>query len=547
MTLPPPPHPALLPSTARGRWALLAIVIVAAALRWAGMDWGLPSATHLFPFHPDELTNINAPRRMLESGDLNPRFFHYGSLYSYLVWLAYLPCRALGGLEQTATYFWIGRLVVLGCALLTLPVLFAIGRLLGGERLGLIAAALLAVTPAHVMHGAFATVDVPSILFAALSLWLALRALEATATPRRWLVFGATVCCGLAAATKYPMGIVGLASLVAIGLARVDTPRERAGDAAVAVLGGAVGFLLGCPYAVLDFSAFWRDLHYELFEHAVQGHGELFAATGNGWWFTFTQNLPYVMGPVLLLIGLVGTATLTRARPRAGLVLLAFAVPYFAMLGAVQIRFMRYSLALAPVLCLGAAFVLQGIWRRGTMGHRAAAAALAVLVVLPTLVQTAAFAREDPRLAAVQLLVERSAPDDRVGALMHPGWFSVPLTRFNGGRPARAYGQVDDGPLTLTVTEGWQPDALRQTAPEWFALTEFWWSFEDTMAGGGRRAFLGALDRDYELVFGDAGYRKSLRWLFGNPHPPHDWLYPFPEVRVYQRRSPQRAVAAPGR
>ena len=530
-----------LPTSRRGRVTLVAIMVIGAALRLVSLDWGLPSELHHFPYHPDELTNVNAPRRMLESGNLNPHFFHYGSGYSYCVWLAYLASSALGWLTTPHDYFLIARVVVVAFALLTLPVLFALGREVDSERTGLVAAALLAATPAHVMHSSFATVDIPSVFFGVLSLWLAVRYLH---TGHRARLFGAAFCCGLAAATKYPMGMVGLSALVALALVRGQRTSGVASDIAVGIGGAAGGFLLGCPYAILDFATFWSHMSYELFEHSVQGHQELFSATGNGWVFLLAHNLPYVLGPALLLLGGVGTATLVYRRPRAGFVLLAFAVPYFIVLGAVQIRFMRYAIALAPVACLGAAFLLARPATWAPAPRRLLTAVAALLIAAPAVMQSLAFTHPDARDDAVAFATIHIPHGADVGVLSHPSWYSAPLSRFNRGKPASAYGEPTEDRFALANYSGWDPQRLRREQPAWFVISEFWWSFENPLAGAGRRDTLATLARDYDLAWADAGFPVGWRWVFANTTPPHDWLYPFPEIRVYRLRPPS---ASPGR
>ncbi|MGH3650390.1 MAG: hypothetical protein ACRDU9_06725, partial [Acidimicrobiia bacterium] len=65
--------------SARKRWPLLVVVMLGAVLRLWGIDWGLP-----YLYHPDEPNDLTRTMTMLQTGDPNPHWFHYGSLMFYL-------------------------------------------------------------------------------------------------------------------------------------------------------------------------------------------------------------------------------------------------------------------------------------------------------------------------------------------------------------------------------------------------------------------------------------------------------------------------------
>ncbi|TFH58196.1 MAG: hypothetical protein E4G90_10845, partial [Gemmatimonadales bacterium] len=72
------------PSGALGRCTLLAVLVLAAVLRVWGIGFGLPNLNA----RPDEIEVVSRAIRLL-SGDLNPHFFHYPSLYCYLLGIAF--------------------------------------------------------------------------------------------------------------------------------------------------------------------------------------------------------------------------------------------------------------------------------------------------------------------------------------------------------------------------------------------------------------------------------------------------------------------------
>ena len=295
-------------------------------------------------------------------GEFNPHFFNYPSLFIYLSSLTHFV--ASGFVPPSGNSIWeLSRDVLLHArwvsaflGALTVPVVFALGREIGGARLGILAALLLCFAPAHVQHSHFATVDVAATFWVAMSLWLATRALnfnrdnganatvenqaapqivtqsaaskkaparnataqnvaaqnvaaqETTAKnyhPARDLMLSA-LCAGLGAATKYNAVLVLLAPLAALCLIEYSNRARLAfGIVATAI----AGFLVGCPFSVLSFDEWWGTgenvgVAYELLKHPRQGHGDVFVETGNGWWYHATFNLPFATtAPVAVAAG----------------------------------------------------------------------------------------------------------------------------------------------------------------------------------------------------------------------------------------------------
>lgn len=506
-------------------------------LRWCGMDWGLPGDQLPFPLHPDEATNVGAPRRMLENGTLNPEFFNYGSLYSYLVLSVLWIGQILGLLSTDADYILAGRGVTLVCGLLTIPVIYSMGRMVFDNRTGLLAAAFYGMAPGLIMHGAFATVDVPATFFASLCYWGALRALQ-TGTPGP-LLFG-SVCCGLAAATKYPVGMVGLSLLAVAGIwlreASDSLPKTSRVLGAMA-LGCCVGFLAGCPYALLDFQRFWDHAGGEMLRHSLRGHGFVFADTGNGWWFVFSRNLPYAFGMLTVVGGLVGAGLMIRARSHQALVLLAFAIPYFVLMGFIELRFMRYVLPLAPVLLIPAGHVAAMIWRG--LGRLQAVGLVGLAAMAsPAIVQAIGYQSPDARIEALAFGFSSMEPGDTVAMIYPEIFLEVPFASVPKFNPRGTDGDI---PIRITALKGLSAERLLASQAEWVSLSEFWWAYGDPDKTEQAQEFWKALEANYELVFAvSGGISQPMRQWFGPFEAPHDWSYPFMEQRIYRRVGQRR-------
>jgi 4-amino-4-deoxy-L-arabinose transferase-like glycosyltransferase len=275
------------------------IMAVAAALRLWGITWGLPHA-----YHPDE-GSILAHALGFGTGDLNPHWFRWPSLFMYVVsgmYGVYFAAGAvLGIFSSTAdivrqyvadpTPFWlIGRLasVVLGVA--TVWVTHRFTRRSFGEPAALAAAAFMAVMFLHVRDSHYATPDVAATFLAAVSLLLTQRALAHSSSED--LMFSA-VFAGLAASAKYPGALAVTATLFAwIVLVRARAAR---GWTLAGIAAGLVGgFVIGTPFSVLSPHEFARDIltQFTMVSHAgvaqeagsfVDGLRDVFARSiGNG-------------------------------------------------------------------------------------------------------------------------------------------------------------------------------------------------------------------------------------------------------------------------
>ncbi|HVF10581.1 MAG TPA: glycosyltransferase family 39 protein [Abditibacteriaceae bacterium] len=556
---------------------LFLLFLVALAVRCIGLRWGLPSAEHWYSYHPDErqiavgVANLN-----FFAGDFNPNFFNYPSLYIYLTYVLYAVASGLGLTHQLAPnappVIWpflhditlTGRIVtaVLGAA--TVPLVYLIGREISGHRFALLAALLMAFLPGHVQHSHFATVDVPATFFVALSLYFAVRALRiggehSGSWPAKQLLITAGLA-GLAAATKYNGGLVLVAPLVSwFLLSRRGLPKS--GASLVLMLAAAVlGFLLGCPFSVLSFQEFWGDgkingVAYELLVHPRQGSGDIFAGTGNGWWYHLSFNLPFVMTWPLLVVALLGITGAVLYRTRFGLriqsaplplqstallPLLAWTVLYFGTLGLSAVRFMRYTLPLMPGLCI---FIMGGVMlllyatgstARGRRWLPVTASLLYnplwVIMVVGSMTVLAPFVATDPRDQAAEFFPSLEKTPTTIG-LVSPPWFWTPPLSPQDAPPGS--GTVvtgsPDGRYKFAVT-GFDTTKLQRMQPQWFVMSEYEWIDKERLNEPGYKKFMAALRREYTLAA-----RFSSPFADEPGYVPHDFLYTHPTIRIYRR------------
>jgi predicted membrane-bound mannosyltransferase len=176
---------------------LVAILAVAAVLRFWGLGAGLPYATGV-----DEPEIMNRAVIMMKTGDFNPHFFDYPTLYIYVQLVASTIQFLLGATAGT----WRALDRRAGDGLLPVGpgdhgvarrpdgLLVYLAGMRWGTRHALFAATLMAVMPMHVRESHYVLTDVPTTFFVALAFVLTLRAgeherrarLRGRAWPRAW-------------------------------------------------------------------------------------------------------------------------------------------------------------------------------------------------------------------------------------------------------------------------------------------------------------------------------------------------------------------------
>ncbi|MGQ9525800.1 MAG: glycosyltransferase family 39 protein, partial [Armatimonadota bacterium] len=431
------------------RLAAVVVIAVGFLLRFYGIGWSLPSGIHLFSYHPDEILIVGTARNLSPfEGQLNPHFFNYGSLYLYLISLALPAARALLS-NSLYTDYLTARLIAAVMGGATVWLVYLLGRKVASRGVGLMAATLMAIMPLHVMHSHYAAVDVPAGFWVVVSLLGAVHA--ASDSRARWYVL-AGIGAGFAAATKYNCALVVLAAVGAYVLSRLNADTgQKPGFRLLILLFGvlALSFLVGTPGVLLAPDEFWRDFSYEMW-HTRTGHGLVFSGTGSGWWYHLAHNLRYGLGLPMLVACLAGVAVALWRRHPTDVVLLSFCIPYYAVIGGFEVRFMRYLIPLLPamaVLCAEAvAWMCTGEDRSAPLRRRLTcttaglvAGAATGWTVLYVLAHVLLFTGIDPRDAARSWML-LNARGRTVGITTEPWFYSPPLSRYNGGpQSARSF------------------------------------------------------------------------------------------------------------
>lgn len=356
-------NPVVTGKTARylGYLSLGGVLLLALLLRLYGIDWGLPTALHPnHTYHPDEVPLL-VWSQWLSQGQLIAKQFIYGGTFYFVILRA---CLYFGGLLEgilgelgiLASAILVARYLQVVLALVAVLLVYEAGRLFYDRRTGLVAALILALAPAHIIAtqtvrpDAIAAFMVALIVLLTAKLWVA-GPLQRT----RLLMYSATVI-GAAAAFRLPLIAFGLLPVATYAISRHQT--------------------LGGPYwkLLLDRNLIWLGLiavlTYSVLSPHTLMHPEALMvgiqvtasyetavfpdAAGRGpIFFQYAWRLLHqALGYPAYFLAIVGMAyMLVRRLPQDKLLLAGIAL-YFAMLAAVTLTFVRYTVPLIPLLAL---------------------------------------------------------------------------------------------------------------------------------------------------------------------------------------------------
>lgn len=342
---------------------LVIVLILALCFRLWGVGFGLP-----YLYHPDEPGNVIIAQNIFKTGDLNPHYFNYPSLFFYLHALAYVIYFAFGrliGIFRVPTDVPFPQVITMGCGMTPMPNTFLMGRLLAalfgvatvflayhiGWRLfnskpvGLLASLMLAISPTHVSNSQLITPDGFLVFFTLLSFLGSVGVLR-EGKSHDYVLAG--LGAGLAASTKYNGALI-LVSLIAAHFLRYGWSGFKKYSLYTSMGLSAAAFLLTTPCALLDWEAFRAGIQFEA-RHYATGHAGMEGNTLR-WYLSYLLTIE---GPMTLLAILQFIRGFS-VRSKNTLALSIFPVTYFAFINHLVVRNDRTLLPLIPFLLILAA------------------------------------------------------------------------------------------------------------------------------------------------------------------------------------------------
>ena len=516
-------------------------------------------AEAIHSYHADEPKIVTGISNMNPSElDFNPHLFMYPTLYFYKVAAALkiaslfnmvdlVPSKQFYFLhpDQMGKIYLIGRVVTILFGLLTVYITYLLAKKMYNKWVGLIAGLVLALLPLHVVHSRYMSVDVPTTFWIVLSLLCAVK-IEKSKGYKWYILSG--FAAGLATATKY----YAILAVISIFTAHYLNSHDRFSNKkmfvtvfrdkriVIACIMLIVGFFIGSPYVFLSPTEFYSGAvlhHLDAMVGGEENYNMEYSSYKYPFFFHIYASLFIGMGPLLLLLTLVGIAYSLFKHNKSDLILLSFIFPYYLMIGITFLRPMRYAIPLLPFLAIISARLIYDVYllldripRRKIIkgGYIFLMGLIMVYTFLNSFAYGLMMSKKDNRDKAAQWIVENVEKGNTIGLTREPGFFSVPLN-----------------PQSYRIRViGFNSEEFKKEKPDYFVMSEF--EYREFLRLRERypdeAKFIGQLISG-EFKFNDSKYGsiwfksqpKILGLNFGYGSPPHDWLYPFPSVVILKR------------
>lgn len=409
----------------RSPYALLLLILAASALlRFYGIGWGTDPETGRFhTFHPDERTVVESAG--LVGVEVTRAVTAYAKGPAYVLWILAKGAGSIAGIQpfdkddnrSVRFTHLMGRGISATLGVLTVWVVFAIGRNLAGVWTGVLSAAFLAFCAGHIQQCHFYTVDVTLAFWTALGVYLILKLPSDRTTP--YLVCG--LVCGMAAGTRLMAGMLCLPFLLAhvwqphapVETGEVQRGKQKSRSHWMAagafwlwrrlkgaftpraLLCAAVVVVVAviCEPLLLKPGEFLSSKDMRNFLPSMKvAKGEtiriwgLYDFSTTPYLFFVTHLFRYALGTPLEIAALCGVALAVWRRQRGWWVLLAWLVPYFIMVGGLHTKPLRYTTPMQPLMAVMGAWacVEAAGWIRSRVNRAWVYALPVALVVIPT-------------------------------------------------------------------------------------------------------------------------------------------------------------------
>lgn len=341
-------------------------------LRASGLHWGLPNIVHSNSYMADENNWVTIISQMEPSKlDFNPHYFDNPTFHFYLAGIGMKIAELLkyvsilterGTLftinypEEYAKLFLVARFFSMVMGVMTVWLIYKVGRDFYGKIVGVTAALFLAVVPSHIIQCHYFNVNAPLTFWIMLSFWFMIKIMN-TGKTRWYILVGITA--GLAMSTKYTALLLIFPLATAHCLRENDKFRPKniiislfSTRLFMAYVFFALSFLMGSPYILFSWKEFINGILF------VRQLG-----------FKTSSQIVDLLKPIMVMrygAGLpmsilsgIGLVLLAKRRHKGDILILSWIVPFYL----ISSRMVYYTtdsrlLPLFPFLCLCAALFL---------------------------------------------------------------------------------------------------------------------------------------------------------------------------------------------
>ncbi len=444
------------------RFTLLALVLIfifGAAIRFYGLQFGLPQQ-----YHSDEPRKVGVIHRMIQENTWDPKYFLHPSLLIYST-MAMKKVQDLIGVERIpgTEYFVAGRSVSAVAGSLSILLLYFICTRLFDQRAGLLSALSLAAFPLHVTCSRYMKEDALLVFNLLLSMLFVVRAVQDRKVSNLFL---ASFFAGMCAASKY----TGMLAVVPILYAPWLSSRSWKPDpfwvrwVVLSIPLVPLAFILCTPYSILNSAKFIEDFSSEQ-NHMETGHTSAIDAWSQYWMFHVINSLIPGMTSAVVVFSLVACGVLLWRRRVEDLLILGMILVFYLPAEWVKAKPApqpdRYILPCLPFLAAAASGLVSILSAR--KWRILASLSILMLTILPAVrsIHLASEIRHDTRERMADWMRANIAPGSKI---LINGW---------GYSPQFSESEFSVSPLSRTKPLEFTVARLKEGGQEYVLLSSF--------------------------------------------------------------------------
>ena len=339
------------------------IMLIAFFVRLNGINFGLP-----YLYDPDEHLFVDRSLQMIDQSSIDPNWFGVpASLTMYVLAITYILLFLVGWMvgdyqtmqeflqqyQHDPTIFYLsGRIGIVIFAVFSVLLVYLIARRMFDQRVGLIAALLLAVNPIHVEISRLIRPDIQMTFFILLVFWFSLNILSQRKT-RDYVLAGFFL--GIGIMSKYPAAV----AVSIIIFAHFVTVKNIFGirshtKLVISGLSCFLGIFASSPLFFFSPGLVYVGL-------SVEARPTHLSGTGGGllvdffFYIDLITRYELIIGTLFLVIGVI---LLFRSKKKDAIILIIFPFLFIIAISALSLRWHRWVIPSIPFLLMITAYGL---------------------------------------------------------------------------------------------------------------------------------------------------------------------------------------------
>jgi 4-amino-4-deoxy-L-arabinose transferase-like glycosyltransferase len=350
------------------KWLIL-ILLFACLLRLFGIRFGLP-----YQYHPDEVKYVILALKVGAVGP-NVGYFDNPTGFVYLLFFEYGIVYILGRLlsifhstkdlailyyQNPTIFYLLGRITSVLLGVGTVWLTYAISKKSFNRTIGLLASLFLACSFGHIRESHFAIPDIPMVFFLMLSFYFTIQFWFTEKKPLLYILLAAGFS-GVAIGFKYTAGLILVPLLLALILQRYKLGNTRKTQVFwffSSFVFMFLGFLIVCPYALLDFPKFWAGIKNLQYMDKT-GHFGLDPLV-NGYLF-YIQSLSWQLGWLIFIVGIIGLGFALYKYKSFAIILSVFPILFYLFMSNSKLTYDRFMLPVLPFIAISSSTLLVNL------------------------------------------------------------------------------------------------------------------------------------------------------------------------------------------